>query len=385
MKPIHSIIVPIHNGSEFIHLFWASLCQNLLDAAEIIVIDDESREEIARLVPDLSLPFEVRVLRNESPQGYAKAVNRGLKESQGDFVYLLNTDLILGVGALNLIHSYLENDRSLGIVGAKLLYPQTGLIQHFGLAFSETRKFHVFTHMAPTHPIVSRPREFQAVTFALCGFRRNVYLELGGLDSLYTNGCEDIDYCLRARENGYRIIVPPEVTSYHWESLSGESRHSATLENEARFWGRWTQKLIPDVEIYLAESLKESVKRLSIAQSEFTIVNLTPGNDYIHNINIIHELLRNYDRCDMWDYSRATWRKNHILLPMTLPADAIRNLRPFLFIVQEYPQLLQNHFWFKCRNRVDDLIFDLYGNIVQSSDPLFYSLPARQKDPLDAS
>src|SRR5689334_21812798 len=92
MKPIHSLIVPVHNGSEFIHLFWSSIIPNIQDSTELIVIDDGSREDITRLVPRESLPIVPKILRNESPQGYSRAVNRGLREARGEYLYLLNTD-----------------------------------------------------------------------------------------------------------------------------------------------------------------------------------------------------------------------------------------------------------------------------------------------------
>jgi len=235
----HTVVVPIHNGSEFIHLFWHSLLPNLLPNSELLLVDDGSREDIRQLVPPFPADVEARVFRNDTPQGYARAVNRALSAARGTYVYLLNTDLILGNGALALIHGCLEKDAGIGVVGAKLLYPQTGKIQHVGLAFTPTRKLHIFTHMNPDHVLVNVAREVQAVTFALCGMRRQLLDETGPLDSEYCNGSEDIDLSLRARRKGYRNVVPCEVASFHCESLSGDdARHATTSENEARFWGR---------------------------------------------------------------------------------------------------------------------------------------------------
>lgn len=388
MSATHSLIVPVHNGSEFIHLFWESLVPNLTDETEIIMVDDGSREDIQRLLPKLPSRVGLRVLRNESPQGYSKAVNRGLGEASGQYVYLLNTDLILGRGALELIHCYLKNDSRIGVVGAKLLYPQNGMIQHFGLAFTRTRKFHVFTHMRPTHPLVCQLGEFQAVTFALCGFRRELLDDVGYLDTDYCNGCEDIDFSLRVKQSGLRLVVPPDVASYHWESLSGDSRHISTLENEARFWGAWAKAIEPDIEHFIGRSLGLFLQdNPPYRAMDFTIVNFSSGNDFHHLLNVFQAHFERYREFDFWDYSRPVRKNTQIWLAMTLPSDTIRTPRPFLFIVHEYPQLMQNHYWLTTRRQfcVDDLIVDHYGNIVRATEPLFLSQASRQKSAMDVS
>jgi GT2 family glycosyltransferase len=384
----HSVIVPIHNGSHFIHLFWASLIPNLGPDTEVIIVDDGSTESIDLLVPKLPPGLNNTLLSNERAQGYSSAVNRGLQRAQGEYLYLLNTDLILGNGSLELIHHYLQCDQRIGIVGAKLLYPQTGRIQHFGVAFSKTRKFHPYTHMSADHPLVSTPTEFQAVTFALCGFRRKILDQIGWLDTLYCNGCEDIDFSLRVYKAGYRLIVPSEIASYHWESLSGEARHLMTLENEARFWGKWANEIVPDIEVIVSSGLVHFLTQApALRDHDYTVVNLSTGNDHHHIRAVINEHFPRSHNFDYWDYPRAKRMDNSIWLPMTLPFDAIRNPKPFLFIVQEYPQLMQNDYWFSQRKRFssDDLIIDHYGNVEMTAGPVSISQPARQKAVLDVS
>jgi GT2 family glycosyltransferase len=388
MSVRHSVIVPIHNGSHFIHLFWTSLIPNLGSDTEVIIVDDGSTESIDLLVPKLPFASNHTLLRNERAQGYSSAVNRALRQAQGEYLYLLNTDLILGNGSLELIHDYLKRDQRVGIVGAKLLYPQTGRIQHFGVAFSRTRKFHAYTHMNPDHPLVSAPTEFQAVTFALCGFRREILDQIGPLDTLYCNGCEDIDFSLRVHKAGYRLVVPPEIASYHWESLSGEARHFLTLENEARFWGKWANEIVADIEIIVGRGLVHFLNEApALRDRDFTIVNLSTGNDHLHIRAVINEHFHRSGSFDFWDYPRAKRLDNSIWLPMTLPIDAIRNPKPFLFIVQEYPQLMQNDYWFSQRKRFSsgDLIIDHYGNVETTAGSVSISLPARQKAVLDVS
>lgn len=384
----HTIIVPIHNGSEFIHLFWHSLVPNLLPDSELLIVDDGSRENIQQLVPTFPPNLDVRLFRNDTPHGYARTVNRALSMARGANVYLLNTDLILGRGALALIHAYLEKDARIGVVGAKLLYPQTGKIQHVGLAFTPTRKLHIFTHMDPDHFLVNVPREVQAVTFALCGMRRQLLEKIGQLDSHYCNGSEDIDFSLRARKHGYRNIVPSEVASFHWESLSGDdARHVTTSENEARFWGRWASSVEIDIGRYIDDSARNFFSNHPhLHDLDFTVVNFVPGSDTHCLLTKCQSELPRHTEI-VWDYSRIVHHNGQIWLAMALPFDSIRTPRPFMFIVYEYPQLLQNHYWFANRRQfcTDDIVLDHYGNILRVDDPAFSPRAVRQKSPLDVS
>jgi GT2 family glycosyltransferase len=385
----HTLVVPIHNGAEFIHLFWHSLLPNLLPNSELLLIDDGSNEDIRQLVPTFPATVDSRVFRNDTPQGYARAVNRALATARGTYIYLLNTDLILGDGALALMHAYLEKDARVGVVGAKLLYPQTGKIQHVGLAFSPTRKLHIFTHMHPDHVLVNVLREVQAVTFALCGMRRQLLDEIGPLDSEYCNGSEDIDLSLRARTRGYRNIVPCEVASFHWESLSGDdARHATTAENEARFWGRWASSIETDIGSYIGESSRVFfASHPQLREARYTVVNFTPGGDVQYLLAAFLSELPHHAEFAFWDYARVPHHRGQIWLAMALPFDAIRSPRPFVFIVHEYPQLLQNNYWFAQRRRfcADDIVVDHYGNIVRVNDPAFSSGAVRQKSAMDVS
>jgi hypothetical protein len=242
--------------------------------------------------------------------------------------------------------------------------------------------------MNPEHALVCGLGEFQAVTFALCGFRRELLKEVGYLDPTYCNGCEDIDFSLRVKKNGYRLVVPPEVASYHWESLSGDSRHIATLENEARFWGNWAKEIEPDIEHFIGKSLSLFLQQNPQYRAmDFTIVNLSSGNDFHHLLNVFESHFEHYRDFDFWDYSRPFRKGDQLWLAMTLPFDTLRNPKPFLLIVQEYPQLMQNHYWFETRRQFcnDDLVIDHYGNIMSAREPLFSSLARRQKSSMDVS
>jgi GT2 family glycosyltransferase len=94
--------------------------------------------------------------------------------------------------------------------------------------------------------------EFQAVTAACLLIDREVFMALGMFDEGFINGYEDVDLCLKARQQGWRVIYTPKAVVMHYESLSpGRKRHE--LENYQRFMDRWQGKIAWDENRYLAK------------------------------------------------------------------------------------------------------------------------------------
>jgi GT2 family glycosyltransferase len=380
--PSASVVVPIHNGSRHLSLFWNSLLEALGPRTEVILIDDGSTEDVTAHLPSSPAHGEIVRLRNERSQGYASAVNAGLAASRGDIIFLLNTDVILSRSCIEALHDELVNHDDAGIVGAKLLYPQTGRVQHYGVAFTSVRKLHVFTNASADSPMVLRKRDVQATTFAVVALKRSVLERIGLLDARYRNGSEDIDYCMRARQAGFTIRVTHEAVAYHWESASGVIRHAATNINEARFWSQWGTTIVSDLGDYLVESLRAYPEP---PVEGYTLVDLTRGEESIDSTTDAMNRAGFPAPSDLWHFRQCSSPNFHIWLPMLLPPDASRHHRPFVFLTTEISQLTQNDYWWAARTPgFHDLIIDQYANVVPTS-ALRSSAPTRLKGALDAS
>jgi GT2 family glycosyltransferase len=124
-----SVIIPIWNGSEYLHACLDSLMAHDYPIFEIIAVDnasvDGSAELIARHYP------QVRLIRNAVNLGFAGGCNAGLKAAQGDILVLLNQDVIVQPGWLRALVKALQKPK-IGIVGCKMLYPDGRTIQHAG-------------------------------------------------------------------------------------------------------------------------------------------------------------------------------------------------------------------------------------------------------------
>jgi GT2 family glycosyltransferase len=148
-----------------------------------------------------------------------------VREARGDVVCLLNNDTeVISSDWLEEMVGHLVQDM-VGIVGAKLYYP-SGRVQHGGDLIGVggvANHAHSFLRRADygycNRAVVAQ--DLSAVTAACLITWRHLYQELGGLDERQLPvAFNDVDYCLRVREAGYRVVWTPHAELYHHESVS---------------------------------------------------------------------------------------------------------------------------------------------------------------------
>jgi len=178
----------------------------------------------------------VRVVRDDSPFNYSALNNLAVSGSSSEVICLMNNDIEIKDASWlrQMIKSLLQP--GVGIVGCRLFYPD-GTLQHAGVIVGlGGTAGHIFRGQKREDPhYMHRPmlrQELSAVTAACLVTRREVYEQLGGLDETFAVAFNDIDYCLRARKAGWKVVYDPYVEMIHHESASrGRDR---TPEQRAR-------------------------------------------------------------------------------------------------------------------------------------------------------
>jgi O-antigen biosynthesis protein len=219
-----SVIVPIFQSQEVLSLFLKSLRMTVEPHAQLILVNDGSGAVVGELIEDFARTVKaertdavtVTTVHHKTPRGCGQALNQGLALTEGDHIFFVDSDLILQPGwQSGMLHTLREHPDA-GMTAGVLLYPQTGGVQHCGISFGETLGRHLFLN-ARTADLPEHPNTVTLAAFALFAMTREVRDAVGLLDERYFNGYEDFDYQMRARTLGYRTVIDPKVTSYHWE------------------------------------------------------------------------------------------------------------------------------------------------------------------------
>jgi len=250
-RPLVSIIIPTNGRPRKVGGRTVDLLTNCVKSVvqkttyqnyELVVADDghlgAAAEALLESVPHRRVRFEWTGQFN-----YARKLNAAVRHARGDHLLLFNDDIeIITPDWIEAMLEYSQQP-AIGAVGAKLLYPD-GRLQHIGVVMGVCG---MMAHAFYRHPGSSAGyggsalivRNYSAVTAACMMTRRAVYERLNGFDERFTCDFNDTDYCLRLRQEGYRIVYTPHAELCHLEAASFGARtwNAHDLEAMRRAWG----------------------------------------------------------------------------------------------------------------------------------------------------
>lgn len=224
---------------------------------EVLVVDNQSVEpEALDLFDRLSQHDAVSLLRYDAPFNFAAMNNLAAARAKGEVLCLLNNDTeVIDADWLEEMVSRLLQP-GVGVVGAKLLYGD-GRVQHGGDVVGPGGcAWHLHTHLPADAPGYCHrallAQELSAVTGACLVTHRTLYQDLGGMDARHLAvSFNDVDYCLRVRATGLRVIWTPHAVLYHHESVTrgpdDTPEKQARSKREANYMRkRWKQAMRRD-------------------------------------------------------------------------------------------------------------------------------------------
>ncbi len=242
-RPSVSAIIPFRDGAAFLRTCVDSVSATAGDVdLELVLVDNGSVEpETRTLVERLTGRLDVVVVRDDRPFNWAALNNHAVDAARGDVLLFLNNDIeARHVGWLDVLAAQALRPE-VGAVGARLLYP-TGRVQHAGLVIGlGGAAGHVLVGLDGDAPgylgMAVLTRDCSAVTGACLATRRAVFDDLGRFDVSLGLDLNDIDFCLRARRQGLRVVYEPLAELVHYESPSRGT--SGSVDDIARFIDRW--------------------------------------------------------------------------------------------------------------------------------------------------
>ena len=242
--PMVSLIIPSRNGLQLLRTCVESILKKTTyPNYEVLIVDNGSDDPaVLEYLDDLQararVRVRVRVMRDDRPFNYSALNNAAAKLARGDVLGLLNNDLevISPDWLLEMVsHAVRPN---IGAVGAKLWYPNDTL-QHGGVILglggvAGHAHHNILRGMFGYFGRAKVVQNFSAVTAACLLVRKSIYEEVGGLNEPNLQvAFNDVDFCLRVREAGYRNIWTPYAELYHHESAT--RGFEDTPEKQARF------------------------------------------------------------------------------------------------------------------------------------------------------
>ncbi len=239
-RPV-DIVIPSYRDSELVAILVASIRKTVpRGMARIIVADDASGVEYVAKLREIG---GIEIVEGSENAGFAVNVNRGLRatESARDVV-VLNSDTEARTGWLACLQYAASQEDDVGIVGARLLYPD-GRIQ-FGGTVRNRDAPEWFDHRYRFKPEdwgpAGRAGPVLAVTGACMYVRREVIERVGLLDEAYPMAFEDVDWCLRVWQAGFRVLYFPAALLVHHESVTrGTEVGERERASQRLFWERW--------------------------------------------------------------------------------------------------------------------------------------------------
>lgn len=247
VSPKYSIVILQLNQAQLTINCINSILRNTpLEELEVVVVDNgSSPENIAALTPYKNC---IKLLEVGVNRHYGEGNNLGIEYAKGEFVILMNNDIVVTAGWLETIT--VELKEGVGAVGPCLLYLDE-LVQEAGGFMmangSEERRYrHLHTDVLPTDPF-----ECDYASAALLLMRRRDFIAVGGFDLYWEPAYyEDVDLCLKLRTIGLKILCCPAARVFHIENATSSDRSlNLHLENivninKAKFAERWGPYLL---------------------------------------------------------------------------------------------------------------------------------------------
>lgn len=239
-SPLVSIIIPTKDKVDLLEQCISSItAKSTYKNYEIIVIDNGSTERESFEYFKKIAAQGVSVIHDTLPFNYSRINNLGFKQAKGEHICLMNNDIeIVTPDWLEEMLSYSQWDDT-GCIGARLWYPDDTL-QHGGVIIGLGGVAGHSHKYLPKNQVgyfgrAALPQALSAVTAACLLVKASIYREVSGLDEGLSVAFNDVDFCLRVREAGYRNIWTPYAEMYHHESASRGTED--TPEKQARFNG----------------------------------------------------------------------------------------------------------------------------------------------------
>jgi len=216
-----AVVILNYNGKDFLRKFLPLVIERSSKDAEVWVADNNSLDGSTEVMKE-EFP-NVKLLENKYNAGFAGGYNMALKHIEADYYVLLNSDIEVTENWINPVIELMESDNNIAACQPKILsYANNdefeyagaggGFIDRYGYPFCRGR---VFQSVEKDKGQYDDPTEIFWATGACMFVKANIYHQFGGLDEDFFAHMEEIDFCWRMKNAGYKIMFCPGSKVFH--------------------------------------------------------------------------------------------------------------------------------------------------------------------------
>jgi GT2 family glycosyltransferase len=245
--PAVSIVIPVHNQWSLTRACLLSIAAHTPPGEfEVMVVDDASDDWTPCLLPHIR---GLRLLRNGANRGFVDTCNRGAAHANGQYLVFLNNDTRVSPGWLEALLGTFRDAPDVGLVGAKLIYPNGKLQEAGSLVWRDGSAVNYGRDDDPERPEYSFLRRTDYCSAACAILPRALFMEIGGFDTCYSPAYyEDVDLAFKVRARGLQVLVQPHCRVMHHEGGTagtdlGQGMKRYQVVNQAKFLSRWQHVL----------------------------------------------------------------------------------------------------------------------------------------------
>lgn len=245
--PRVSVIVPVHGKWSYTRQCLRFIAGHIVSVPfEVIVVDDASPDDSAER---LAACPGVRLVRAEHNLGFVGACNLGARHARGEHLFFLNNDAQVTESWLDILMDTMDSDDRIGLVGAKLVYPDGRLQECGGIVWRDGSGWNYGRNGEPGASENNVLRDVDYCSGAAILVRTELFQRVGGFDTRFSPAYyEDTDLAFSIRAAGFRTVVQPRAAVVHHEGVShgtdigsGVKKHQEL--NRRAFAEKWAETL----------------------------------------------------------------------------------------------------------------------------------------------
>lgn len=244
-----SVIIVAYNCEDFIEKCIKSVLKYLPKGGEVIVLDNDSKDNTARLLEKFGK--QIKLIKSDKNLGFSKGCNLAEKEASGDYLFLLNPDTELTEPVFEKLISFYEDTPNIGVLAPKLTMLDGKVqpsVKNLPTVWGAIKEYilgvkHSYSEYAPKS---SEPLEVEVVYGAAMLIKKDLFQKLGRFNEKYFMYYEDTDLCRQVRDLGKKVYYLPGISIKHavGGSKSDLDRYKLNFDSFKKYHGFFQAMLL---------------------------------------------------------------------------------------------------------------------------------------------